>query len=227
MCRRRPRRALPHNSAAAPDATQGLRLRGGGSPRAMPPSWTGAQRSVLVPTAAPKLPVPTLGPGADSSLPSCREASPPPAPSSASSIQSSSTAGGCMEPNARPDSSPGAGIDRRSCVRDRPEEDSSRKLRGCWNLCHAPDPPGGDGRRKREAGGGGSSSRERRRSGRGRVALGEGSSGASAKGSVPSAGTRSSWGLIPQLQQLYPGSRSSLAAGGHRPRVCGGGKQHC
>lgn len=108
-----------------------------------------------------------------------------------------------------------------------PTEDSSRKLRGCWNLCHAPDPPGGDGRRKREAGGGGSSSRERRRSGRGRVALGEGSSGASAKGSVPSAGTRSSWGLIPQLQQLYPGSRSSLAAGGHRPRVCGGGKQHC
>lgn len=42
-------------------------------------------------------------------------------------------------------------------LRKEPAESGSRKLRGCWSLCHAPDPPGGDGRRKR--GGGGSSSR--------------------------------------------------------------------
>lgn len=125
-------------------------------------------------------------------LPSCSEAPPPSAPSSASTTQGSSTAGGTMEATSLPGSRSGsryrpgplpAGRTRAPLRRD-PADGGSRKLRSCRSLCHAPDPPGGDGRRKR--GGGGSSSRAAPAPARGGEAagadLGEGagSSGAEA-----------------------------------------------
>lgn len=226
MCGGHPRQ--PVKSAAGSGCRPGAQTlqRTPVSSRAMPQSWTGALRTVVAPTAdvpvhqpghqLPALPVPTLCPGADPPLPFCSEARPPSATSSASTAQGSSTTGGTMEATSPPGSRsgsryrPGDGAGRR---RD-PADGGSRNLRGCRSLCHAPDPPGGDGRRKR--GGGGSSSRAAPAPARGGEAagagLGEGagSSGAEAcakRGNMylPFAGTQSWWGLIPELQQLHLG----------------------
>lgn len=87
-----------------------------------------------MPRTAVAAPARPPAPPADPPLPSCAEAPPPPGPSSASTAQGSSTAGGTMEAAREPTPTGG-----------------SAKLRSCRSLCHAPDPPGADGRRKREA----------------------------------------------------------------------------
>lgn len=170
----------------------------------MPLNWTGALRTVVAPTADVPvhrpgyqlhvLPVPPLCPAADPPLtfllggtaalrPEQRQHHPGqqhrrrhhggdfPARIPVREPIPTGTAACGTDPGAAP-------------LRRDPADGGSRKLRSCRSLCHAPDPPGGDGRRKR--GGGGSSSRAAPAPARGGEAagadLGEGagSSGAEA-----------------------------------------------